>query len=428
MNRSLSFSRRRSRKGVVIVLVAMAMVALVTFVAICVDGGGLLDRRRHAQAAADAAALAAAESLFKNYPTDRGLDPNGTASQAALQIAALNGFQNDGTESNVTIRTAPQTYLGGPNAGKDLPLGAAEVIVQYNQRRYFSAVIGTGTIPVQARAVARGKWEAADVAIHVLDLHEPASLTSTGESFVTVSGAKIIVNSDASSAATTTGGTITAPTMDITGGTSVSGSKGGFNADINYGVPPAPDPLRNIPEPSQQNYPLKSNGPIHIANGTRILQPGRYQGGISVSGQGSLRMEPGIYIMEGGGFSFSGQGDLNAEGVMIFNSPKRSSDVVSITGTGSVIMSPPVSTLYKGLTLFQARFSENTMTVSGGGYMNITGTFYTANGKLAVGGGGASRVGSQYISRFLEIVGGGGLLIDYTKEEAIPRRVYGLIE
>ena len=126
---------------------------------------------------------------------------------------------------------------------------------------------------------------------------------------------------------------------------------------------------------------------MRISKGSVTLQPGTYRGGISVSGQGSLNMEPGVYCIEGGGFSFSGQGDLNAQGVMIFNDPVLSSDTVSISGTGSIIMGPPTSDLYKGLTLFQARHSQNTMAVSGGGYMYITGTFYTANGTLAVGGG-----------------------------------------
>ena len=42
------------------------------------------------------------------------------------------------------------------------------------------------------------------------------------------------------------------------------------------------------------------------------------------------------------------------------------------------------------------------MTIAGGGDMNITGTFYAANGLLNVTGGGDSKVGSQYISRFLD--------------------------
>lgn len=426
--RTARAARRKSRRGVVVTLVAISMFAMVAFIAICIDGGALLDRRRHARATADAAALAAAEDLFRAYPANQGFDPGGSARRAAQRVAALNGFGNGTTASDVQVRTAPELYRGGPNASLPIPPGYVEITVQYNQSRYFSRIFGAGQIPVQARAVARGTWEAADVAIHVLDLHESAALTSTGESFAHVRGSKIIVNSDAFDAATTTGGTIIAPAMDVTGGTTTSGMKGGFHADIKYGVPPTPDPLRHIPEPDAAQFPLQSNRPIHVAKGTRTLRPGVYAGGISVSGQGNLNLEPGIYIMTGGGFSFSGQGALDAQGVMIFNAPKLSSDVVSITGTGKTIMSPPDATIYKGLTLFQARNSTNTMKVAGGGFMDISGTFYTANGTLQVGGGGDGRVGSQYISRLLEIVGSGGLVIDYIKDEAIPRRTFHLVE
>jgi Flp pilus assembly protein TadG len=420
--------RRRARRGVILVLVAISLVVILAFVAIALDGGSLLERRRHAQSTADAAAMAAAENLFRSYPKNNGLDSDGEAAQAALAVAAANGIANDGATSIVTVRTASQNYFSGSNAGAAVPEGYVEVTVEYNQGRYFSGVLASGSIPISARAVARGEWEAADVAIHVLDLHRPGSLSATGESFATVSGAKIIVNSDAPDAAATNGGTITAPTIDITGGTVVTGSKGGFIADINYDEPPEPDPLRHIPQPNINGMEVQSNGPVHISNGTRNLQPGTYRGGISVTGQGNLNMAPGVYYMDGGGFDFSGQGSLNAQGVMIFNAPTKSSEVVSITGTGSIVMSPPTTGIYKGLTLFQARYSGNTMTVSGGGYMDIIGTFYTAGGTLKVSGGGDSKVGSQYISRFLEIVGNGGLYIDYNKPNAIPRRVLQLIE
>ena len=57
-------SRRLSpRRGVVVVLIAVCLVVILAFVAIAVDGGGLLELRRAAQATADAAALAAAEEV-----------------------------------------------------------------------------------------------------------------------------------------------------------------------------------------------------------------------------------------------------------------------------------------------------------------------------------------------------------------------------
>jgi hypothetical protein len=68
------------------------------------------------------------------------------------------------------------------------------------------------------------------------------------------------------------------------------------------------------------------------------------------------------------------------------------------------------------------------MTVQGGGVMDITGTFYCANGTLGIGGGGSGRIGSQYVSRYLEITGNGNLRIDYDPTQAIPVRVLQLIE
>jgi hypothetical protein len=421
-------ARRTLRRGAVVVLVAVCLAVILAFVAIALDGGGLLERRRQAQATADAAALAAAEDLFRNYPKNKGLDPDGTAIARALAIAAANGFSGDGTQSTVTVRMSPQAYLGGPNEGKTLPKGYVEVSVEYNQPRYFSAMLGSGNIAVPARAVARGKWEPSYVGIHVLDLHGSAALKASGESFSSVTGASVIVNSDAADAAVTNGGTVAASPVYITGGSSVVGGKGGFLGEVVYGTPPEPDPLRHIPEPSPSELTVQSNNKTHYSAGNRTLSPGVYKGGISASGKANVTLLPGIYYMDGGGFSFSGQGDLVAQGVMIFNAPTKSSDVVDISGTGSIVMSPPTDGIYKGLTLFQDRQATNVMSVSGGGYMNITGTFYAADALLKVSGGGDSKIGSQYVSRFLDIVGNGGLGIDYNPDQAIPRRVLQLVE
>jgi hypothetical protein len=305
------------------------------------------------------------------------------------------------------------------------------VTVNYNHPRYFSSVFGVGSLPVTGRAVARGKWEPEYVGIHVLDLHDAASLTSTGESSVTVNGgAAVIVNSDSSSAATSTGGTLTANQFDITGGSSVSGNKGGFVGSLNYGKEPQPDPLRNIPQPKASDYPEQSKNKTQISNGNRTLSPGVYRGGISITGKANVTMLPGIYYMDGGGFSVGGQGNLVANGVMIYNDPKAHSDAISISGSDSatVVMTPPTSGVYKGMTLFQNRTSTADLSVTGNGGFSMAGTFYAANALMKVGGGGNSKIGSQYISRYLSIVGNGAMTIDYNPDQVIPKRVLGLVE
>ena len=113
----------------VVVLVAVCLVVLVSIVAFAIDGGMLMDERRHAQAVADGAALSAACDLFDNYWTNSGTDPNGTAVASALATAAANGYNNDGIQSIVTVNIPPKS---GDYAAPQYT-GYAEVLVQFNQ-------------------------------------------------------------------------------------------------------------------------------------------------------------------------------------------------------------------------------------------------------------------------------------------------------
>ena len=95
----------RRRKGMVVALVAISLAIILSFVAIAVDGGLLLDRHQRLQATADAAALAAANDLFLNWQSNKGLDPSGTAYAAAAAVATANGFPS------ITVNIPP---LSGP--------------------------------------------------------------------------------------------------------------------------------------------------------------------------------------------------------------------------------------------------------------------------------------------------------------------------
>jgi Flp pilus assembly protein TadG len=52
----MRFASKR-RRGSIVILVAICLIALLGIVALALDGGVLLDQRRHVQAAADALAL-----------------------------------------------------------------------------------------------------------------------------------------------------------------------------------------------------------------------------------------------------------------------------------------------------------------------------------------------------------------------------------
>src|ERR1044071_8814432 len=107
------------RRGVIVVLVALLLVGLLGMTAIAVDGGMLQHNKRAVQAAADAAALAGATELFKNYPAIAAsygtvTDPGGKAAAAAFASATTNGFPNN-TTAQVVVNVPPKA---GPFTGK----------------------------------------------------------------------------------------------------------------------------------------------------------------------------------------------------------------------------------------------------------------------------------------------------------------------
>jgi hypothetical protein len=430
---------RYPRRGTVAVLAAICLIAIMGFAALSLDAALLFQERRNAQAAADSSALAAAANLFANWRTNQGKDSAGAAANEALAAAAANGFTTttttatttatgtttvaDGVNSTVTVNIPP---LSGDHVGQ---VGYVEVIILQFQQRAFSAIWGNDLLTVKARAVARGTWFPFNAGILVLDPTSSGSLSSNGGSSVTTN-AKVIVDSNSPSATTVVGGgVLTAPEFDITGvpGTSTSGG-GAINGTILSGQVPTPDPLAYLPEPDPSTMTVQSTKTVKLENqGSLTLQPGVYQGGINVTG-GNLTMAPGIYYMQGGGFGFSGTGSLTALGVMIVNAPQSNSDTISITGTGAVNISPMTTGLYQGISLWQARASTNTLTVSGGGSGSISGTFYTQHGLLKVSGGGGNSVGSQYISWNVVLSGNGTFNIAWAPNAVAPVKFLQLVE
>lgn len=417
--------RKSVREGKVVVLVAVSLVAVVSMLALSLDGGNLLSERRHAQAVADAAALSAAGDLYYKYWAESGWDPQGTARQFALTTAANNGYTNDGVESVVTVHIPPQTgfFIGRP--------GYVEVIVEYRQSRAFSNIFTSGPIPVSARAVAIGAPIAGDVGILVLDPSAKSAFNANGSGVTTVNGTPVVVNStDPEGSIAGGGGTVSALEFDLTGGYTTTGG-GTFDGPIYTGRRPMEDPLADMPPPDPSLMTVQSEKKIQYTQDALVLQPGVYKGGISVSGTGSLTLMPGIYYMDGGGFTFSGQGSLYGDGVMIYNDPGNGqADGISVTGQGSVTLTGMKTGIYEGMTFFQDRTSNVTGTISGtGAGTSITGTFYFAGALLNISGnGGVVNLGSQYISNQLNLGGNGDIFISWAPDKVARKRTITLVE
>jgi hypothetical protein len=426
------------RRGIVTVLVAMALIGLVGVAAIAVDGGLLQDNRRRVQAATDAAALAAAQQLFAEFRTIilnnyTIADPGSKAAPAAYASAATNGYTNDGVQSSVTVNIPPKS---GPFTGK---IGYAEVLITYYQPRYFSSIWGNSTIPVTARAVAQGSWMGSNDGIIVLDPTAKDAFNDTGGGVITVTGgANVIVDSNnpASAANSNGGGQPTASNFLVTGG-----ANGTFYGNLQTGVPPTPDPYRDIPAPTKPpaGTMTKKNIP---GGGTQYnLTPGSYSNlpnftnGDQVTLQQASAGNGGIYWIQGG-FTSNGANitmdPTTSGGLMFVNDPTNSSNSqgFSIAGSanGVVNLSPPTSGPYAGFMFWQDRTATQTLNLQGNGNFTILGTFYAANAQMAVAGGSSATIGSQYVSRTVTFSGSGNTTIAYTDKGTARMRIIRLVE
>jgi hypothetical protein len=413
-------------------------------VAIAVDGGTLLSDRRQAQRAADSAALAAAVDLFTKWNKNNGVDSGGSATQSAQTTAAANGYTNDGVSSTVTVNIPPKS---GAFVGQK---GYAEVLITYNQSRFFSAIWGSGTLQVAARAVARGTYTPANPGILILDQTDNNTLdvTASGNVTVTNGGAIDVDSKSANGGATCTStGNIVADTINLSDNTYNHSNSGTLIGTINYNQPPTPDPLASVPEPTQPLLPnLPSSTLALLGSGystnngvndsgnkgnTIDLYPG-YYAGIKVTGNDQIVLHdnpdgsPGIYYIGSQGLSITNAGGITGSDVMLYSDGTGN---ISLTGSGSMSLSPPTSGPYKGITLFQERSSNKDINITGQGNMNMSGTFYAAAAKVNITGSGGynNTIGSQWIAYRMSVTGSGSFTVNYNGQ-AIPVRRIQLVE
>jgi hypothetical protein len=126
-----------NERGATLVFVAVALIALLSMVALAVDYGMLASARADAQRAADASALAGASTYMDALP-----DPV-TAEERALDWAQRNqllGNAVQAAEVSVTV---------------DDPESTVNVLVQRTFPLFFARIFGVETAPISAFASAR---------------------------------------------------------------------------------------------------------------------------------------------------------------------------------------------------------------------------------------------------------------------------------
>lgn len=426
-----------SRAGKVAVLVAIMLpTVLIPLLALGVDGGMLANNRRRLQAATDAAALSAVAELYRDNANHRNnlVQPSVTtgAQSAALGSLSLHGFTSDNCQARTV--TIPATSSNPRINGAP---GTIEVLVTYRQARSFSRIWASGDLAVTARAVARVRNFSQGNGIILLEESDNRALYGRGGGRLLVNGGGVVVNSTGSTAAETNGNStvLAATSFDVSGGYTgnryfetpypAAGSTEPYTNSV-----PVLDPLRDLPEPNQADYPVQTAPANDGPSGSTItLQPGRYTTRLFYDGPRTIQLMPGVYYLDRG-IGLQGQVQLVGSGVMIYNAGSGSNNI-DLGGQGLWSLSPPTSGAYAGVSIFQSRYTaseETTSILRGNGGAGVTGMIYMPTTKVKLTGNGTQTLGSQFIARTLELDGQGHFTVDFAAATSPQEPVLDLVE
>jgi len=301
-------SKKMFERGQALIVIALAAVVLFGFVALAIDGSAKFSDRRHAQNAADTAALAGALGLV-NDDTDWKVD--------ALNRANDNGYGNDLVSNQVWIfkcsdlvadrDSAPLDcgpYEGNPNY--------VSVIILSHVDTYFARVIGFNQTHNLVQAVTywnkRGPMYDGNLIVALNPnpcSGQSGNIVLGGSSSVTLTGGGAFVNSGGTGCGMEQGGSC--PTID--GGSISSPGDGNINLDGCPNVPvpgynedPYPFPPEMPDEPDECDVSMPGTFSSDSTTEITTLNPGRYNefppksgGGVTV--YDTMIMNPGIYCV-----------------------------------------------------------------------------------------------------------------------------------
>jgi len=408
--------------GQSVVLVALFMgIVMLGFLAFAIDGGYLFYQKRMVQAAADAAAVAAAEE--DSYSGD-----SGNAQAAANAAAQMNGFSTTAATNPATVTL---TTLGSgtySNSGSDpAPTIWVQAVVSQPVPTFFLAGFNRNmkTMTVSATAVAGG-GQASPTCV-CLEGGTGQDLNMSNNATLNTSSCGVAVNSTSSNAVGVIGSaSITSPTLGIvsTSWTESSNvSNGGSIASSTKIVQGAP----NACSPAMPTAPTYSGCVADPggAFGTFTFGPASSSGTVCYDGltvganSATVTLNPGTYVISSGVLHFEsgtgGRSNLGGNGVFFY-----------LTGTASLVIdnganvnlvagaatesgggtAPNVGS-YNGILIYQASSDATAISVQGGATAFLSGAILAPSAAITLGNGSGTTFNSDIVAQSLTMNGGG---------------------
>ncbi len=430
------------REGQTAVFVALQLTFLFSMVGFVADVGFSQFRRHAIQAAADSAALAAAEYAYDNSVTcGSGVTCGGSATNctygtvtafvAGCMYAKANGYQQGSGNQTVTMFA---NNTGGPVSGSTLFFRAT---VGDSRSTLFGRFAGQSALSLKASATAQVATTGGGSCIIALSQGAGYGFTDSGSGNITTTSCGIYDNSGFSY---TGSGNITTLATQYYGSLHKTGS-GNLNPAPTQVTLYVSDPFANVPAPSVSttctgtNYSI-SDSSAHTIPATGVSGVYVYCGGLKLSGSGNITFASNsVYIINGtdsNGYSFdyTGSGNLTGTNVMFYITGQNgyTAGPMNIAGSGNLTFSAQSSGSYEGLLFYQDRSvsyaSANKYTGSG----NVTGSFYFPTTSLTYSGSGNAAY-QAIVANTVTLTGSGNFSKDTTGQyTGLVRTVVNLLQ
>lgn len=286
----------RDRSGAVAVLLALTAPVLVAFVGLALDYGFATSQRSTMQAAADAAALAGAKELSLSDAKRENVEAvvkavvatyvqeNGTSLQADPSVDTQ--ISNEPLRVTVKLRTTYTPLIGGH--------------------------LGMSDTDISVQAVARVAGQP-NICVLALEPRELGAVALSNNATLTGKNCAVFSNSRSSSGLTVSDGAhLSAATVCSAGGIMGNGQ---ITPPPYQDCPQFTDPLSGRPEPNSQGCDYIAT---IILNQDRVLKPGVYCLGLTITGFSRVTFLPGIYVIKNGPFLVAVSSEIKGEGVGFF--------------------------------------------------------------------------------------------------------------
>ncbi len=421
---------KKQEKGQAIVLMVLAMVVLLGFTALAIDGGMVYSDRRHAQNAADAAALSGALQKANNQSDT-------VIMQAITASASGNGYTGSQVSGAIDghywdlfgkyyLVTAEITAPTKTSFAHFVYPGPLQNHVKAVARVYISqpalpgyAIVAMGNCTAEGGhlAMINGGGNSGSVETHhggiFLNAPENEENRCSIDPPSATNAPGIIVHDNAHIASV--------GSVDYAGQPKVIPNPIDINLNLNE---PITDPLADLPEPQCTQKGSVSGGVFtpgsYGRSGEPSIAPGTYQPGIyciygdvHISGSGVIKGDGVVFYFVNGGLNYTGNAGMTI-------SAPNASNCLGTEGD------PTASCTYKGIAVFMARANTSIFEVRGNGGDAVHGLIYGLNATVQARGGGSTpdetTVVGQIIAKRVYGDGNGSFDVNYNEDSTYIKK------